>query len=172
MSKKKWLLIIIISALVGYALITYNVIPAFTDAVKTANTTVLGWFGTNPYAVAGAGASIVGAIFTTYKVVHDRAANAISSIQESAGSLNSQLNNANVGLQTRYSELDLQYQMVTGKLTATQSELETVKTTLSDAQQKLAAATTELQRKQDQINAVATIKAIESKFPVGNPTQH
>lgn len=163
MNKKKWLLIMLIGASIGYLVFHvyhYNLIPQFTGLINIGLAYLQGGFNANPLGILAVAGSAITGLTTAAKLMWDRAK---SGLESSLGSVIGDKDRQLTTLSNQYNTIKTEAATLQGQLTAVQSELQTVKTTLATTQTNLADAISQLQRKQDEITAITNIKAAELK---------
>jgi len=162
MSKKKWLALIIFLAIsLGYILYHFNVIPQFTGLVNYVLAYLQAGFQVNPLGIITAVGGAITGVTTGAKLLWDRTKSGLEgSYNFVMGQKDEQLEN----ISSAYNTIKTKADTLQGQFTAVQSELQATKETLTTTQIDLANALSQLQRKQDEINAVTTIKAAELKM--------
>lgn len=156
MSKKKWLLAITIIIVAAWTIYTLNLIPQWTYIVNLGIGFLLGTYTTSPGILfSGIGATVT-AVSAAAKLLYDRGKSGLTGTYNLlVGEKDRQLNS----LSDAFGTVKTNYESLEGQFNTLKTELQSTKTVLADTQQKLADATAQIQRKQDQINAVTAVKA-------------
>jgi septal ring factor EnvC (AmiA/AmiB activator) len=134
MSKKKWLLVIVLIISAGYAIYKLNYFPIYTNAVNVAYTQILSFIGTDPKTIgltlASAAASIVG----TYRLVQDRANTTISQVQGTADQAMGTMSNSIQVVQNEKTALENKLLSLQEEQKQTVAEFEGLKTEVNQFQ--------------------------------------
>lgn len=169
MSKKKWLLAIIIAFTIAYLVYRANYIPQYTDLINCVVYGLTGTYNTSPLTIVGLVGGTVTTLTTGAKLLYDRGkSGVVGTYDVVVGQKDRQLEALNNG----YSTLNTQYNELEGRFNTSQTELETLKTAYKKQGQQLADATTQLQRRQDEYNMLMRIEAVKQTLPVESVTVH
>ena len=158
MSKKKWLLLFFAVAFLAYTLYNYKRLP---ETVTQAITYLQTGFNANPLGIVTAVVGSVSAVIGVARLAWTKAKSGYDAtvsllVEGKDRDINS--------LSDLYTETKTELTSMTGQFNAMKTELDTTRTMLADTQQKLADANAQIQKGITEKNAIAEVKAAETRM--------
>jgi DNA-binding protein H-NS len=162
MSKKKWFLIVLVATLATATFLYYfNIVPQFTSLVDYGIAQLQDGFNANPLGIVSATGAAITTVATGAKLLWNRTRTSLEGTYNLAVA---ERDRQITSISDAYNSLLSEKTALETQVTTLQTRYEATSATLTQTQKQLADATTQIQRKQDEYNAITNVKAAELRM--------